>query len=460
MSRVRRWAPLVVIWLGTIGSRQLAAQHDSTAARDSQPSIKEQVEQLDQRVRILARLLELKQDSLTAAAAATKGTARVTTGREGFTIKSVDGDFQLRLRGLVQADSRSYGGGAPALGAGTLFLRRVRPITDVTAWHYFTARIVPDFGAGTTVLYDAYVDFRLAPQFTLRGGKAKPPVGLEQLQSDQDLPFVERGLPTNLVPNRDVGLQALGDFAGGALSYAAGVFDGDPDRGNVDGDVTNNKDIAARLFLQPFVRSHRSPLQGLGFGVAGTTGIEHGTIAATALPSYVTPGQQTMFKYRDSTTAQGRRYRVTPQAYWYVGRVGLLGEYVVSSQRVARGAANAVLQSTAWQVEASIYLTNDHASFGTVTPRHPFDPRAHGYGALELSARYGELTPDAAAFPTFATVATAATEAKAWAVDLTWRFAPAVQLGVTYEVTQFTGGVAAGNRASEHFLAARLQQAF
>ena len=44
-----------------------------------------------------------------------------------------------------------------------------------------------------------------------RFGKFKPPVGLERLVSDSDMLFVERALPTDLVPNRDVGVQVYGE---------------------------------------------------------------------------------------------------------------------------------------------------------------------------------------------------------------------------------------------------------
>jgi phosphate-selective porin OprO/OprP len=135
-------------------------------------------------------------------------------GREGFVIKSADGAFQLKVRAYVQADGRFFLGGAPALGTSTFFLRRARSITDVTLWKYFALRLAPDFGQGKVVLFDAYLDFRPVAQFGLRAGKTKPPIGLERLQSATDIRFVERGLPTNLVPNRDVGLQAIGDLAG------------------------------------------------------------------------------------------------------------------------------------------------------------------------------------------------------------------------------------------------------
>jgi phosphate-selective porin OprO and OprP len=450
MSTIRRWSVLALLVFAPIWPRALAAQQEA-APRDTQ-TIRQQLDSLDQRVQILGR--QLGRDSTAGGAA--RPQPRVTAG-PGFVILSTDSSFQFRPQAVVQTDGRFYGGGAQALGNSTFLLRRLRPIVEVTAWRYFTARLEPDYGQGTTVLYDAYTELRLWPAFGLRAGKAKTPVGLEQLQSDRDLPFVERGLPTNLVPVRDVGLQALGAIEQGILSYAVGVFNGVPDRTNADGDATNNKDVGARLFARPFARTS-GPLRNFGFGIAGSNGIDHGTLAAPALPSYVTPGQQTLFKY-DSATAQGTRSRVNAQAYWYVGPVGVLSEYVVSSQRVARGAAAANIQNSAWQVEGSVYLTGEYAAFGTVTPRHPFDPAKHQWGALELSVRYSELTIDPDAFPTFALATQSVKEANAWGVDLTWRFAPAILLAVTYEVTQFTGGATVGNRPDEHFLVTRVQEA-
>ena len=64
----------------------------------------------------------------------------------------------------------------------------------------FDVRVMPDFGGGTTVLQDAYVDARFKPSFKIRVGKFKSPFGLERLQSAIDMTFIERGAPTSLAP--------------------------------------------------------------------------------------------------------------------------------------------------------------------------------------------------------------------------------------------------------------------
>jgi len=149
------------------------------------------------------------------------------------------------------------------------------------------------------VLFDAYGDVSLTPAFAVRLGKFKPPVGLERLQSATDIAFAERGLPTNLVPNRDIGVQLGGDIHTGVLTYAVGVFNGVTDLGNGDGDLNDSKDLDARVFLQPITTGS---LKGLGIGIAGTTGTEQGGLSGTTLssglPAYRSAGQQTVFRYR------------------------------------------------------------------------------------------------------------------------------------------------------------------
>ena len=95
------------------------------------------------------------------------------------------------------------------------------------------------------------------------------------------------------------------------------------------------------------------------------------------------------------------------------GRSGALAEYVRSTKNVGRATSQAQLRTQAWQVSGGWVLTGseiihehhaDHPLDGTTTG---------GLGALELVARYGVLTTDPAAFPTFADPATQPRRARA-----------------------------------------------
>lgn len=404
-----------------------------------------------------------------------------------FSIESADGQNALRISGLVQADGRYFTDDSTAASANTWLLRRVRPIIEGTLDGIFDFRIMPDFGGGKTKLDDAYVTARFAPFAALTAGKFKVPVGLEEQQSAADLRFIERGLPSDLVPNRDVGVRLAGDLAGGTVAYAVGYFNGVADGTSSDSnpspDVgsTGKGDWAARLFLQPFRRDRDSVLRGLGFGIAGTYARVTGSAATSLLASYKTVGQQTFFSYRGSaaatstapattgTYASGERLRWTPQLYYAVRNVSLLAEYVHVSQGVARveGAAvrSGLLVNTGWQAQAAWFITGERESFKGFKPRSTFAVGKPGWGAFELVARASALTVDSAAFDgggsSFADPAKSARRAQGVGVGVNWYWNTNIKWALDYDQTRFDGGGTAGtDRPDEKALLVRLQLAF
>ena len=421
------------------------------------------VDALDQKVRILERKWELEQEQLAAKA---KEAPTFTAGRDGFSLRSADNSFQLRIRGYAQADGRFFADDKERALTDTFLLRRVRPILEGAVGKYFDFRIMTDFGGGTASVQDVYVDLKPWSWAKLRVGKYKPPVGLERLQSGSELLFVERGLPTNLVPNRDVGVQVFGDVADGAASYALGAFNGVADGGSGDLDNTDSKEFAGRAFTHPFKNSSVETLQGLGIGLAGTYGDQRGSIGTMALPTLRSQGQAAFFTYRSdgtaagTTIANGVHSRFAPQGYYYYGPFGLLGEYVKSSQRVQRGTRATTLQNHAWQVALSYVLTGENASSRSVSPAQPFDLTKGTWGAFEVAARYGELRIDRDVFPFFADPTRAVRIVESWGLGLNWYLSRHVKFQLNYEQTDFTGGGAKGERAKERAILSRFQVAF
>jgi phosphate-selective porin OprO and OprP len=462
-----RFRSITLVLLAAVGSsRQLWAQQNGQAylpmSSDTTPSLAQRVDELDQQIRILNRVRELTADS--AAAAAKDRQSATANAKDGFSLKSADGKYALRFRGYLQSDGRFFPSNEVTPAVDNLLIRRARPIIEATVGRYFDFRLMPDFGGTSPAIFDAYWDGKFAPEFTIRAGKFKPPIGLERLQSATDILFAERGLPTNLVPSRDLGLQLAGDFSEGLLVYQIGVFNGVPDLASGGDDLSDAKDFAARVFVHPFKSGSFRPL---GFGIAGSTGFERGSPTASGLPSYRTPGQQTLFRYNSSTTtpagnvfANGKRTRISPQGYFYSGPLGLLGEYVISKNEVSRADATAELEHTAWQAEGSFFLTGEKNSFRSPTPKKPFDLKEGGLGAVELVARYGQLALDPASFPTYATLTSSVQKAKAWAVGINWHFTRAVKVAVDYERTTFTGGAADGDREAENAVITRFQTSF
>jgi phosphate-selective porin OprO/OprP len=463
----------------------------NAAPNAMQPSMQaspDDVEALERRLQAdEQRLRELERKEHEPRHAASKESGSVRWGPKGLNIASADGSNVLRLGALVQADGRYFADSATPSTSNTWLLRRVRPILQGTLDDIYDFKLMPDFGGGKTIVQDAFVAARFKPWLTLTAGKFKPPVGLERLQSAADNRFIERAMPTDLVPNRDIGVQLGGDLAGGRVNYSVGLFNGVADGTSSDNNPTpdfssdGKGDLAARIFLRPFFLSGNPVLSGLGFGIASTYARATGNPANTLLASYKTSGQQAFFSYRGNAAAtltqpalsngvyaSGERLRVAPQLYYYAGPIGLLAEYTRVRQGVARvnsdSPRSALLTHSAWQAQLSWLVTGEAESFAGVTPNKPYRIGAPGWGALELVARVQELTVDPAAFNggsnSFANPASSVQRARAAGIGVNWYPNRNLKWALDYELTRFKGGALGGDRPDEKAVFTRFQIAF
>jgi phosphate-selective porin OprO and OprP len=399
--------------------------------------------------------------------------AQISIDDRGFYAYSANSNFVLGLHGHLQIDTRSFVDDGGMNGNSGFLVRRARPIVEGAFFHDFKFFLMPDFGTGangavtapTPQIFDAYLSYSNAPGLRIRAGKFKSPVGLEQLQEDVSTTFNERAFVTDLVPTRDLGLMLHGQWFDEHVEYAIGVFNGVGDyRLSNNSDFTDSKEGAGRLFFLPWKKSDLTALKGLGFGVGGSygsTSTANGLPNTTGgtLPGYVTSGQQQFFAYNPVAAggptpvvvADGIHWRVSPQAYYYYGPFGFMGEYGISDQEVQRTVAapftTARLANTAWQITGSWVLTGDTASFKGVNPEHPFHPSTGHWGAVQLVARYGELGIDPDAFPLYADPKTSAHAAQAWAVGFNWYLNRNVRVNGSFSRTTFRGGGGAGSTA-------------
>jgi phosphate-selective porin OprO/OprP len=441
-QRLARLEALVGVDAGEAGA---ADQADAVAA-------------LDQRLRILERKLELQQED---AAAKALVTPVASLNDKGLAVKSPDGKFELKLRGTLHADYRGFFGDDAVPLADTFLWRRIRPTLEGSFGPLIGFRLTPEFAGDGATIVDAYVDVKFDPKYTLRVGKMKGPIGLERLQSASALELIERGFPTELAPNRDIGAQLQGELAQARVTYAAGVFNGTPDgRDAPTQDADNNLEYAGRVFFEPW-KNDANALSGLGFGLAGSAGEKDGA-GNNFLPRYRTPGQNVFFAYRTPVTAHGRHTRWSPQAYWYRNSFGLQAEYIESEQELASGATRAALAHQAWALTGSWVLTGEDAGYkGVQKPNQPFEIGGEGWGAFEVVARYGELDIDEAAFPLFADRNASASHADAWGLGLNWFLTSNLKLAFNHTRASFEGGAAAGgDREDEKTFFSRVQVAF
>ena len=435
-SFVRQLTPALaaLVSLSAITPRLPAAESDDLQ------QLREQIHALEQKLLVLERKQEIKDE---AAAAAAPTLPKITINDKGFTLASADGANSIKLRGLVQFDSRIFTGDN-GLVNNSFLLRRARLITEGTFAKNFSFQLVPEFGGGSATaatavsILDANVGVTVDKALQFKFGKFKYPVGLELLQSDSWTFFDDRSLVTNLVPNRDIGAQVSGDLFDGTLNYIAGVFNGVADgASSTNADFDNEKDVVGRLFATPFKNVAGSPLQGLSFGIAASIGREKTASGHTA--GYKTDGQQTFFSYASTTINDGPNWRLSPQLDYRNGPFGAIGEYVVSTVNVRPSATGkkAELQNKAWQLGAGYVLTGEDSSFTGVTPRANFDFANGTWGAFEVTARYADLKIDDATFPVYASASTNADEATSYGLGLNWYLSKTVALKLDYLQTKF-----------------------
>ncbi|WP_434111688.1 porin [Methylocaldum sp. GT1TLB] len=462
-------------------NQKLRSKQPTAASTAPEPDIKA----LNQKVKVLERKLEVADE---VAIENAKKTPKLEAGSNGIRFVSPDNEHIVRLRGSVQADykffmddNRTPAGASTGFLADRFELKQARIWLEGTLWKYLDFKIMPDFGNGRTILADAFIDAHYFHFASLNFGKQKTPISLERLQGDSDGTFLERAYPTYLASNRDIGVMLHGEFAkpgyqveyGGPVdfknffSYQLGVFDGAGDNGSIDTDIDDDKEFAGRLWSHPFQHSGIAPLEGLGIGIAGSWELPK-RAALVNINSAI--GQNRILDYGQLTTgtsslvADGDHYRIYPQAYWFYGPYGLMGEYVLSSHQLLgsrNGQTGRIQQdNTAWQVQASYVITGEDNTFQSVKPRQAFNPFNGQWGAWQVAARWSELDIDDDTF-VYVNPSRSVSKATAWAVGVNWFLTRNARLMADYEQTYFDGGAAGGrDRPTEKVFATRFQLVF
>jgi phosphate-selective porin OprO/OprP len=482
MTKKHKWIAAAIL-----GTQLVAASARADETADTIAALKKQIDALSARVQQLesqhpaaTQPASAAQPAASPAPAATGSSNAmpelgfVTAGSNGFWLRSSDSNFTMRLQGYGQLDGHWYQSTNSGSGSqkDSLTIRRMRLIESGSIFKDYDYFVQEDFGAGNSVtstnnslLQDAYVNMHYWPQFQIQGGKFKELVNLEWQPLDAALWFAERGYPSELVVNRNVGIQVHGNLFDNALSYAAGMYNEAAD--NSSGDIetgANSKEVAARIFAQPFTNTSLAALKGFGLGLGGSYGYE----AGSTLPAFTTMGRQTFFSYTNGgttnfVTAAGDHVRMVPQGWYFWGPAGLFWEYADSSQKFQLNNFNKskipnrqYFDTTAWDVAASWYLTGERNTLlATPAPLHPFHLNGSGLGAWQLTARVQGLNLDKAAFARNANYATAgsAQNATTWGVGVNWLLNNNIKWMLDYEQTSF--GFAPGYSAAKGTVAAQ-----
>jgi phosphate-selective porin OprO and OprP len=109
----------------------------------------------------------------------------------------------------------------------------------------------------------------------------------------------------------------------------------------------------------------------------------------------------------------------------------------------------------AWGVTATYVLTGESTSERGVKPSRPFDPAAGTWGAVQVAARYAELTLDGRLFDSEIVSATASRKTQQMTFDTNWYLNNYVKFYGTFEHLDFSG-----TRVAENLIIFRAQLAF
>lgn len=363
--------------------------------------------------------------------------------------------FKFRIGALLQPQSRNFLDTPDSTS--TFLIRRARLNLEGEVMTVFDWKLQADLqsnGVNNTTnssVQDAYIGAKGFDWLQIRAGKMKSPIGVERWQSSHARWFTDLITTTYLVPNRTVGAMLWGNVGDGVAEYYAGLFNGAPDGGsaNVSSSGQNSKDFEARLAVTPLANSDLEPLKMLTLG-AGVTYAPQ----LSGLGTYATANQQAFFQYRsstvDSTAAKpGEQVRFVPNLQFFQGPWGLYAEAAWSTVGVSNGPESANLTNFGWQVAGSFFLTGEKNSFRAVSPRRDFQPSNGGWGALQLTARAGQLQIDSAAFPVFADPDTQASQSTTFGTGLNWLLSENIKLTLQYDFTSFRGGAPGGSDRPE-----------
>ncbi len=381
---------------------------------------------------------------------------------KGLIFRSKDNAHSIRLGGLLQLDDREFVD-PPSSQESKFLIRRARPYASGYFYDDWQYRFAPEFALSapnavsySTTIADALINYNPIEEIQVEAGKFKPPLALEMLVPDAYLQFAERGLTSNLSPDRDIGVMLHGRLFDGKLSYSAMVGAGARNDTLQTGlDYDTGETGYFRLYAQPFLGEDKAPeaLHGLRLGIGGS--IQWATQSTATTPqlfqNYSTDGGNNFLIFPNGLNVQGEHWRICPQIYYEYGPFSLLGEFIAEKQGVntaglGTGGGFTNYETTAWGITLNYMLTGEKATLNGIVPEKPVNFDTGDVGAWEVSFRYDGIAMGSNMFRPVnqgglgISSIDNATAVNGFSGALNWYINRIVKLGVTVEYQAFTGG--------------------
>jgi len=313
--------------------------------------------------------------------------------KDGFFLEAPEKEFRIRIGGRVQLDYYSFDhNGQDASSSFTM--KRARMFLAGTLYKKLDFKVELNFGEGKDAyLADGYINLDYVPYAQIKIGQFKEPFGLEILTSFKYVDFVERSIiSTQISPSRDIGIMVHADPFRGFMGYGLGIFNGNGP--NKEWDENNDKDIAGRIYLRPFLNTKGTLLKGLQLGGKFTLGEHEGSVKNIMVPT----SERTIVGWAAGVKSDDNIWRVGAELAWALGPFSLKGEWMeMHWDGLELNNMREDAEVYGWYIGATCLVTGEEkilkkGVFRRVNPGRKFDPVKGSWGAWELAARYESFT--------------------------------------------------------------------
>ncbi len=313
----------------------------------------------------------------------------------GVRFKSADGNFEGALSGRMYVNGRAVIDSSEArYGTNTndFFVRTARLYVDGTFYKDFYYRVESEYSnTGSFFLKDGYLAYKGIKDISLLFGQFKEPFSQEENTSSRFIDFAERSVLNRLAPAHDVGIGASGVHFDKMFSWELGVFNG---AGRSARDTNDEKDIAGRVRLSPFVTNENEWLKQLRIGVAFTYGDIDTTSQGDITSAY--SGVKSI-DFDATHVRDGIQTRIGIELSWLVGPFSLRGEYVMMNSEANEGAIEDDIEWSAYYLQVTYLLTGEAKTLeNRIKPKESFSLSKGTWGAFELAFRIASIEADGA----------------------------------------------------------------
>ncbi len=360
-----------------------------------------------------------------------RGTPIEATYEDAFLLRTADHRHEMRLGASAHLDSRFHFG--DAVSPHSFDIRRARLDVIARLFGDLMEMRIQAALEDNPYIRNAYLDIKVHEAFHVMAGQMKVPFSTLWLTFDNQVNFLERGTNRPFYPFFDRGVMVWGEVLRKTVTYNFGVYTGaGVDLDATRGDVDRFKDLAWRLFWQPFRNAGVPWLAGLYVAGNGTWGFmsrptrrfETGGLSTANYESLVWRWRSEQVfgdngRNRDVLAATvGSRARFGAEAIYLNGPftlavewdmvryrdIAIFHDFWQGSKRLKHDPVMArdgdMHHVSVW---ASWFLTGEGKAVNNFGFKQPKPARAigeGGYGAFEVLARFSATRTDPSLFDT------------------------------------------------------------